>query len=176
MIVATRVPSLRIGLLSCAALVVGCAPGPRPPTVASCSALPVFANDRATDAVELLLRFENKMSSAFEAIETCISIDEQSVRQDAPEALTTGFAARRSLEVRALLRPGVTHHVRVVVTFAGRGNLEGYKFSVASPRDIRIVDQRPGVLLAEFVEQPNVPAEQRPTVKWTDRGAVAHAP
>lgn len=173
---ATRFPSLRIGLFACAAWIVGCAPSSRLPTVASCSALPVFESDRATDAVALLLRLENKMSPTFEVVETCISIDERSARQDAPAALTAGFSARRSLEVRASLRPGVAHRVRVVVTFAGRGQLQGYRFSVASPRDIAVGDLRPGVLLAEFVERPGVPAEQRPTVKWTDLGAIAPAP
>jgi hypothetical protein len=154
-----------------AALLVGCAPGPM--TAASCSALPAFQNHRAPDAIAVPLRFENRMSAAFDVIETCIRIDDASVRQDDVAAVTAGFAAHRSLDLRPLLRPGVSHRVSVVATFAGRGALQGYRFSVTSAHDIGPAGVPSGALVAQFVERSNVPAEQRPTVEWVDPAAVS---
>lgn len=149
-----------------AALFVGCAPGPM--TAASCSALPAFQNHRAPDAIAVALRFENRMSAAFDVVETCIRIDDASVRQADVAAVTAGFAAHRSLELRPLLRPGVSHRVSVVVTFAGRGALQGYRFSVTAAHDIGPAGVPSGALVAQFVERNNVPAEQRPDIEWSE--------
>lgn len=161
-----------LGLARTAALwiavsLAGCAPRPTQPTVASCSALPLFDNDMGPDAVALLVRTENKMRAELEVIETCISIDGRSIRQDAPGTVTAAFAAHRPLEVRVSLRPGVAHVVQVVSIFAGRGALEGNKLMISSHHDINVADLRPGVLLAEYIER-DVPAlERRFWLTWT---------
>ena len=165
---------LRIALFSCGALIVACTPGPM--TVASCAAGPAFQNYREADAVALPLRFENKMGSAFEVVAVCMSIDGQPIRQDDPAAVMAGFAAHKPLELRPMLRPDGAHRVAVVATFAGRGALEGYKFSVTSAHLIKPADLRSGVLVGQFTERAMPRPEERPTIEWTEAAAATPAP
>lgn len=165
---------MRAAGLVFAAAVVACTPSRSPPTIASCSALPAFENHRAPDAVILPLHLENRLGRAFEVTGVCISIDGHAIRQDAPAAVTTGFAGHAPLDLRALLRPGRTHDVVIVVTLAGRGTLEGYAFSVASAHAVGPAELQPDTLIAELVERgaPDTPAEQHPTVEWRGPGSA----
>ncbi len=148
----------------------GCRPAVAPPSVETCSALPILDNDLEPDAVTVPLRVENRMGPLFVVDAVCISIDGRRIRQDAPADIRAGLAAHRPLEMSVRLRPGVAHRVNVITTLVGRGPGEGYKFSVSAHRDLGPEDLKPETVAAAFVEKARERLEERPTVEWSGPG------
>lgn len=149
-----------------ALVTVGCSPTPTYPALAACNSLPLLDNYRELDAFTLPLRFENQMGAIYEVARVCISIDDRRIRQD-DAAVVAGFAARRPLEIRVGLRPGVSHRVRIVTAFAGLGDLDGLVFVVNASREVQATDIASGTLQGTFIEKPNIPLEKQATVVWT---------
>jgi hypothetical protein len=160
-----------LALVACVALLVGCAPNIEVITLEACSTRTVFQNERTTGAVPLRLRIDNLTGASFVATATCISVDGQAVRQEAPAALSDGFAKHAPLLVETSLRPGVSHHVEIVVELAGHGAAQGYKFIVHADHDVVASRLGPTTLVAELYEggDASTPIERRPTVRWTEQ-------